>query len=111
MTATSLCMDFTFKHISLPSSILAAKDKLYLEKKRPQPKGRKMTLVLHNEIYEVLAFLFQNFEKWDEGNIDRPEFMNDCLILFTNSHIEVTAHYQILISSVGIKRNLENGVL
>ena len=63
MTATSLCMDFTFKHIFLPSSILAAKDKLCLEKKRPQPKGRKMTLVLHNEICEVLAFLFQNLEK------------------------------------------------
>ena len=62
MTATSLCMDFTFKHIFLPS-ILAAKDKLCLEKKRPQPKGRKMTLVLHNEICEVLAFLFQNLEK------------------------------------------------
>ena len=38
-------------------------DKLYLEKKRPQPKGRKITTVLDNKISEVWAILFQNLAK------------------------------------------------
>ena len=66
------------------SSILSAKDKLYLEKKRPQPKGRKITLVSDNKISEVLAFLFQNLAKWYERNTDWPKFMTDSLILFTS---------------------------
>ena len=35
---------------SLPSSILSAEDMLHLEKKKPQPKGRKITLVSDNKI-------------------------------------------------------------
>ena len=35
---------------SLPSSILSPEDMLYLEKKKPQPKGRKITLVSDNKI-------------------------------------------------------------
>ena len=35
---------------SLPSSILSAEDMLYLEKKKPQHKGRKITLVSDNKI-------------------------------------------------------------
>ena len=35
---------------SLPSSILSAEDMLHLEKKKPQPKGRKITIVSDNKI-------------------------------------------------------------
>ena len=47
--------------ISLPSSILSAEDILYLEKKRPQPKGRKIT-VSDNTISQ--AFYFKTW--WNE---------------------------------------------
>ena len=74
--------------MSLPSCILCTEDKLHLEKKRPQPKGRDVTLVWDNKKFEVWAFLFQNLAKWDERNIDRPKYANDLLILFTNGHYD-----------------------
>ena len=40
---------------SLPSSILSAEDMLHLEKKKPQPKGRKITLVSDNKISSFLV--------------------------------------------------------
>ena len=46
-------------NISLPSSVLSAEQRInYLEKKRPLPKGRKIT-VSNNKISELWAFLFQ----------------------------------------------------
>ena len=73
-------------NISLSSSALSAEDKLYPEKKRPQPKGRKINLVSDSKISEVWAFLFQNLAKWHEGNIDWPKFLTDGSILFRNGH-------------------------
>ena len=49
-----------YSNTSLPSSILSAEDKLYLKKKRPQPKGRKIT---DNRISKLWAFLYQNLVK------------------------------------------------
>ena len=49
-------MNLTFEHIF-------ALIKLYLEKKRPQPKGRKITLVSGNKRSEVWAFLCQILSK------------------------------------------------
>ena len=47
-------------NISLPSSVLSPEQRINcLEKKRPLPKGRKITLVSNNEISELWAFLFQ----------------------------------------------------
>ena len=42
---------------------LSAQDKMYPEKKRPQPKDRKIALVAHNKMSKVWAFLFQNLAK------------------------------------------------
>ena len=56
-------MNLTFEHVF-------ALIKLYLEKKRPQPKGRKITLVSGNKRSEVWAFLFQILLKWNERNIE-----------------------------------------
>ena len=70
-------MDLICKHI-FAFFHLSAEDKLYLEKKRPQPKGRKITLASDNKISEVWTFLFQNLAKWDERNIDWPKFMTHC---------------------------------
>ena len=61
-------MDLTFKHLSLLPD-LSAEDKLYLEKKRPQPKDWSTTLVSDNKTSKAWAFLFQNLVKWDERNI------------------------------------------
>ena len=75
-------------NISLSFSALSAEDKLYLEKKTPQSKGRKITLVSDNKISEVWAYLFQNLAKWDERNIKRPKFTTGHSILFTNGHCD-----------------------
>ena len=55
-------MDLICKHI-FAFFHLSAEDKLYLQKKRPQPKGRNITLVSDNKISEVWTFLFQNLAK------------------------------------------------
>ena len=53
-------MNLTFEHIF---AFLSTEEKLHLEKKRPQPKGRRITLILDNKISKVWAFLFQNLTK------------------------------------------------
>lgn len=55
-------MDLTFKHLSLLPD-LSAGDKLYLKKKRPQPKDRSTTLVSDNKTSKAWALLFQNLVK------------------------------------------------
>ena len=42
--------------------MLSSDDKLYLEKKRPQPKGINITLV-SDKISEICEFLMQNLAK------------------------------------------------
>ena len=82
-------------NISLPSSVLSAEQRInYLEKKRPLPKGRKIT-VSNNKISELWAFLFQCLVKWEERNIYNLQLT----ARFCFQTVIGTAHYRILILS------------
>ena len=62
----------------------------YLERKKKQPKGRKIILV-QDKTSKVWAFSFQNLAKCDDRNIEQPKFTTDCSILFTT--VILTTHY------------------
>ena len=76
---------------------------MYPEKKRPQPKDRKIALVADNKMSKVWAFLFQNLAKWDERNIDQPKFMTTAQFYLRT--VIMNPHYQILISRAVIVQN------
>ena len=58
---------------------------MYLEKKKPQTKCKKIT-VSGNKIFKVWVFLVQNLTKWTWENINQPKFTIDSSILFTKRH-------------------------
>ena len=47
---------------------------------------QRMTIISDNAISRIWTFLFPNLAKWGEINVDRPKFLTNSLILFTNSH-------------------------
>ena len=89
---------FAFFHLS-------AEDKLNLEKKRLQPKGRKITLVSDNKISVVMDIRMDIFiskfgkMRWEKYWLAK---MYDSLLDFVYKKVIVTNHYWILISSAVI---------